>query len=103
MAYIKVDHSKFSAASGAIDTYITQIRNTMNSAEEEVKGLENHWQGTDYAQFHTQWEAVANKESTYNGMVKSLESYSKFLKYAAEKYKDAQTKAINRANSLPKW
>ena len=36
-------------------------------------------------------------------LVMVLINYSKFLKYAAEKYKDAQTKAIDRANRLPKW
>lgn len=103
MAYIKVDHSKFSGAACAVDTYVTQLRNKMNSAEGEVNNMSSIWQGSDYTQFKSQWNKVTNGESTYSEMVKSLESYSKFLKYAAEKYKDAQTKAVNRANSLPRW
>lgn len=103
MAYIKVDHSKFSGAANNVDTYITTLRTKMNSAETEVNGMSDIWQGSDYTQFKAQWNKVTNGESTYSEMVKSLESYSKFLKYAAEKYKDAQTKAVNRANGLPRW
>jgi len=103
MAYIKVDHSKFSESAKAIDDYITMLKNKMMSAEREVNTMSSAWQGEDYTQFKAQWNRVTNDVSTYHDMIKSLESYSEFLKYAAEKYKDAQTKAINRANSLPKW
>ena len=33
----------------------------------------------------------------------ALESYASFLRFAGNKYKDAQTNAVNRANRLPKW
>lgn len=103
MAYIKVDHSKFSGTASAVDSYVTQLRNKMSSAESEVNNMSSIWQGSDFTQFKSQWNKVTNGESTYSEMIKALESYSKFLKYAAEKYKDAQTKAVNRANSLPRW
>ena len=103
MAYIKVDHSKFSSAASAVDTYVNQLRTKMNSAQGEVNSLSSVWQGADYTQFKSQWSKVTNGDSTYSEMIKSLESYSEFLKYAAEKYKEAQTKAVNRANDLPKW
>lgn len=103
MAYIKVDHSKFSESAKAVDDYVTLLKNKMASAEGEVNTMSSVWEGADYTQFKAQWNKVSNDESTYHEMVKALESYSGFLKYAAEKYKDAQTKAINRANNLPKW
>lgn len=103
MAYIKVDHSKFSDTAGAVNTYVTQLRNKMNGAEGEVNNMSSIWQGEDYKQFKSQWDKVTNGESTYSQMIKSLESYSEFLKYAAEKYKEAQARAINRANNLPRW
>ena len=103
MAYIYVNHSEFSNAAGAIDTYINLLRNKLNSAQGEVDNMSNIWQGYDYNQFKVQWNKITAGDSTYSEMIKSLESYSKFLKYAAEKYKDAQARAINRANSLPKW
>ena len=90
-------------AASAVDTYVTQLRNKMNSAQGEVNNMSSIWQGSDYTRFKSQWNKVTSGDSTYSEMVKSLEAYSKFLKYAAEKYKDAQTKAVNRANSLPRW
>ncbi len=103
MAYIKVDHSKFSAASTAVDTYVSNLKKNMKQAENEVDSMAAVWQGVDFTQFKMQWSKVTNNESTYYEMIKALDNYSKFLKYAAEKYKDAQAKAIDRANRLPKW
>ena len=103
MAYIKVDHSQFATTANAVDTYVNQLKSKMNSAEGEVNNMSSIWQGADYTQFKSQWDKVTDGESTYSEMVKSLEAYSSFLKYAAEKYKDSQTKAVNRANLLPRW
>lgn len=103
MAYIKVDHSKFSGAASAVDTYLAQLGKKMNGAKGEVNNMASIWQGSDYTHFKAQWDKVVNGESTYSEMVKSLKSYSEFLKYAAEKYKNAQADAINRANNLPRW
>lgn len=103
MAYIKVDHSKFEAAASAIDTYVSNARKKMNNANGYVNDLSAGWQGDDFSQFKAQWDKVTNNDSTYTQMIKSLESYAKFLRFAASKYKDAQANAINRANSLPRW
>ena len=103
MAYIKVDHSKFGSAASAVDSYVSLMKSKMGSADNEVNLLSASWQGSDYTQFKTEWDKVTNKESTYSEMIKSLESYSKFLKYAESKYKDAQSKAVNRANNLPRY
>lgn len=103
MAYIKVDHSKFTGAANAIDSYVTQMKRKMTSANTEVNNMSSIWQGKDFTRFKSQWNKVTDGESTYSEMIKSMESYSKFLKYAAAKYKDAQTKAINRAGGLPKY
>lgn len=103
MAYIKVDHSKFSSAAGAVDTYVNQLRTNMTKAGSEVDNMSSIWQGSDYTQFNNQWDKVTNKDSTYSEFVKALESYADFLNFAAEKYKKAQINAINRANGLPRW
>lgn len=102
MAYIKVDHSKFESTAVAVDNYVTLMKNRMNSAQGEVTTLSSSWQGADYAQFKAEFNRVDNSDSTHTQMLKSLESYSKYLRYAATKYKDAQTRAVNRANGLPK-
>lgn len=103
MAYIKVDHSKFASTATTIDKYVTLMRNKMNSAQGEVATLSSTWQGADYTQFKTEFNRVDNNDSTHAQMLKALESYSNYLRFAAEKYKKAQTDAVNRANNLPRW
>ena len=103
MAYIKVDHSKFGSAANTIDAYISQMKSKMGSANNEVDLLSSNWQGADYTQFKFEWDKVTNNESTYSEMIKSLEAYSKYLRFAENKYKDAQSKAVNRANNLPRY
>ena len=103
MAYIKVDHSKFAVAASSVDTYLSKMKSKMRSAESEVNAMSSAWQGDDYSQFRRQWDTVDGGDSVYGEMVKALRAYSEFLKHAANKYKDAQTKAVNRANDLPRW
>ena len=103
MAYIKVDHSKFEGAATAVENYVKLMNNKMQSAQGEVTTLSATWQGSDSIQFKNAFDKVDNNDSTHAQMVKSLESYAKFLRYAANKYKEAQSKAVNRANGLPKY
>ena len=103
MAYIKVDHSQFEAAATAVDNYVRVLKTKMSSAQGEVTVLSSTWQGSDYAQFKAEFDRVDNSDSTHAQLVKSLESYAKYLRYAAEKYKGAQARAVNMANNLPKW
>lgn len=101
MAYIKVDHSKFEAAASAIETYVDRMKGKMGAADGEVTKLSAAWQGDDFTQFKVQWDKISGDDSTYSEMKKSFESYAKFLRFAADKYKNAQANAINRANNLP--
>lgn len=103
MAYIKVDHSKFANAANEVDSFVTTMKNKMRSANGEINTLSSTWQGSDFTQFKAEWDKVDNENSTHTQMVKALESYAKFLRYAASKYKDAQARAVNRANSLPRY
>ena len=101
--YIKVDHSRFESTASAIDTYVRTHKNKMNSANGEVNTLSGSWQGTDFTQFKTQWNRVTANDSTSQKMIKAMENYAEFLRFAANKYKEAQTKAVNRAINIPKW
>ena len=101
MAYLKVDHSEFEKTASAIDDYVELLRRKVNvEANSEIERLSASWQGDDNIQFKTQWDKVTDRDSTHYKMMKTLESYAEFLRLAAKKYKDAQTKAINRANGL---
>lgn len=103
MAYIKVDYSKFETTAKAIDNYVSNTKRKMAGANDAVNFLAGSWQGADFNKFKVQWNKVSAGDSTYIQMMKALESYAKYLRFAAQKYKSAQTEAINRANSLPRW
>lgn len=103
MSYIKVDHSKFEAAASATEKYVDLLKKSMNNVQGEVTTLSSSWQGSDFVQFKTEFDKVDNEDSTHVQMLKSLESYAKYLRYAANKYKDAQARAVNRANGLPRY
>lgn len=103
MATIKVDHNQFERAASAIDTYITYMKSNMKRAGSDVVTLSNTWRGKDNIQFRTQWSTVTAKDSTYDQMIKTLESYARYLRYADVQYKTAQNAAINRANGLPRY
>ena len=101
--YIRVDHSKFEDAASAIENYISRMKNKSSLAEGEINNLSAAWQGSDFTQFKVQWEKAVSTDSTYADMKKSFETYAKFLRDAANRYKNAQANAINRANALPRW
>ncbi|MBQ1821537.1 MAG: WXG100 family type VII secretion target [Clostridia bacterium] len=99
---IKVDHSKLESTASQIEQYVQTLKRKMKNADGEINTLSSTWQGKDATQFRSKWNAVTNQDSVYANTVKQLESYAQFLRYAAQKYKEAQTKAINSANSLPR-
>lgn len=100
--YIRVDHSKFESAASAIETYVAKMKNKMSVAEGEINNLAAAWQGSDFSQFRVQWEKAVSTDSTYADMKKSFETYANFLRDTANRYKNAQANAINRANALPR-
>lgn len=103
MSYIKVNHSELESTAKQVDSCVSNLKSKMSSANGKVSALASGWAGSDFTQFLSQWKTVDNSDSTYYKLIKALESYSDYLSYAASKYKDAQTDAVNRANSLPKY
>lgn len=103
MANIKVDHSQFERTASAIDTYIRNHKSKMNSIDNSITALGTAWQGSDYSQLQNEWQQIKGADSISDKMLKSLDSYADFLRFAANKYKSAQANAINRANRLPRY
>lgn len=103
MANIKVDHSQFEKAASSIESYITKHKNKMKSIEQSVASLGTSWQGEDYNQLKKECQQMSASGSTSDKMIKSLDNYADFLRFAANKYKSAQANAINRANKLPRY
>lgn len=103
MSYIKVDHSRLGSTADAVESYVELMKNKMRSADKEISALSFNWKGQDSNEYKMKWNTVCDDDSTYTKMMSSLKSYAGFLRYSAEKYKDAQTKAVNRANRLPRY
>lgn len=102
MAYIKVDHKKMLATATQIDEYIAQLDKNMASIDAAVISLEREWSGEDYQQVKTEWDEINSSGSTTDKMKKSLKTYASTLREASKLYKEAQSRAINRANILCK-
>ena len=102
MSYIKVDHSKLESTATEVEEYVALLKRKMNDAQCRVSTLSSSWQGNDFAKFQEQFNQVYNEDSTYVQMIKELESYARYLRYAAEKDKKTQADAVDRARKLPK-
>ena len=99
---INADTAKLENTASEIETYITQLKQKMQAAQSEIRTLSSSWQGADATQFQTKWNGVTAADSVYAVTLKQLDSYAQYLRYAAKKYRDAQTAAVNAANRLPK-
>lgn len=98
--YIRVNHSQFESTATAIESYLSKHKKNMAAAGQEVAALGQTWQGKDFTEFQHKWTKVTDNGSTSHAMITSLENYAKALRYAASQYKDAQAKAVNKANWL---
>lgn len=103
MANIKVDYSQFEKTASAIETYISQHKKRMRAIDNSVVSLNTVWQGNDYEQLKKEWQQIKSDGSTSDRMLKALDNYAEYLRFAANKYKSAQANAISRANKLPKY
>ena len=102
MAYIQTDHQQLKATAAAVDTYVETLKTDMKKARQQVYQLTRQWEGPDAEAYRERWVQASEQDSTYGQMVKTLQNYADYLRYAAEQYRNAQSNAVNRANGLPK-
>ncbi len=102
MAYIKVNHQKLLSSADQIDNYIAAMDKHMRNMESAIVSMGADWKGEDYLQLKKEWNEINSTGSTTDKMKTSLKSYAGTLREAAKLYKDAQMRAINRANNLCK-
>lgn len=98
--FIEVDYTEFERAADAVEDYAASQKQKMTMAGQEVTKLGASWQGKDFQQFQAKWNQIDDRSSTAGALQQSLEDYAKALRYAADQYKKAQKKAIDKANSL---
>lgn len=103
MAYINVNHKKLETTAAVIDNYITKHKKNMKNIDREMDTLAAAWKGMDYEAVKKEWEEMQASGSTSAKMIKTLSSYADYLRMAKAKYVEAQSKAVNRAERLPKW
>ena len=102
MAYIKVNHQKLLAAADEVDRYILKLDKNMSIVDSALRSLGNEWKGADYQQVKTEWSEINSSGSTTDKMKTTLKSYAGSLREASKLYKEAQTRAVNRADALCK-
>lgn len=102
MAYIKADIIQFNQTADSIDEYIRKTENHMKSIDSTIASLGAAWQGDDYNQTCKEWNEINSKGSTTDKMLISLKNYANAIRKSGNKYKSAQSRAINRANILCK-
>ena len=100
--YIKTDTGRLKSTADAIEKYVSDTRSHMDKATTRVNvNLLANWNGTDYAEFQNKWSGLNEDGSANTQMLKALESYANYLRYAAQVYEAAQQSAADRANKLP--
>lgn len=100
MAYIRIRLSELENTVAAIENYVADMHKNMSAAAGEVDILGSRWQGEDYAQFRVKWSSLTDDASVFTQMSNALRDYAGFLKYAEDRYKKAQIKALSSANTL---
>ena len=100
---IDVDRKQLTSSASAIDSYVEAMKKHMDSADSEVRNLASVWEGRDYAAFQSRWNKVTDRDSVYTNWQNALKNYAELLRFAEEKYKNAQKNAVERANRLPRW
>ena len=104
MAKIQVDYKKLDAAADAIERYIEKHKNKMRNSDNAMTQLANSWSGPDYAATLRLWKKVEEDNSSASKkMISALQNYANYLREASKKYKEAQSRAVERANRLPRW
>ena len=102
MAYIKVDHGRLERAAAAADECVGTVRSRMNSIDSGITYLGSSWSGKDYDSVRSEWREMSSDSSTTGNMLRAIDGYADSIRAASRKYREAQRRAINRANTLCK-
>lgn len=102
MARIRVDHSRLNTVADTVETDAKGIKSQMAKAQLSVMQMAFGWQGKDASKFLKKWETNYEANAAYKLTIDQMEAYARYLRYAAKLYRDAQIKALNTANKLPR-
>ena len=102
MAYIKVDCREMHKVADHIDQYIARMEKSVTEMDDAICTVGADWKGADYRQVKNEWNEIKGPGSTTDNMKQLLKNYADSVREAAQLYKEAQSRAINRANNLCK-
>ena len=97
MSSISIDHSQLERNADAMDKAVEIYRQDFARIKRDVQSLSEAWKGKDYLAYQAKWDEFAGKNSPTEKAIAMQEEMSKFLRYAAVKYKQAQAHAITKA------
>ena len=100
MSYIKVNYQKLVIAAEKIKDYVLKFERNMKYIEDSVFELNENWKGQDYDAFKIYWKEIYSAKTPSDMTKISMEKYAEALRESAEQYREAQIRAINRANTL---
>lgn len=101
MGYIiNVDTDVLDDTANTIDNYVKCQKDSMIYLNKKVLLIKEYYKGTDADEFQKKWQNINSSTSSSKLLLNGLESYSRYLKYASESYKEAKNNAINRAKML---
>ena len=100
--YIRTDIEKMRATASEIEKYVSEARALLDDATFQVHHrLPVAWQGADFNLFKAKWCVNVDSASANEKMLYALESYARYLNFAAQVYETAQKKAAFSASQLP--
>ena len=101
MAYINVTPQKLEQTADVINGYVDTHKKKMNEASSAMSKLGTTWEGEDFKATQQKWSEITADDSTISQAATSLQNYADYLRFAAQQYKSAQQKAVDRAYRLP--
>ncbi|MDE6952179.1 MAG: hypothetical protein K2P09_00030 [Erysipelotrichales bacterium] len=103
MGYIiEVNHKDIKDTASIVRQYVVFQNKKMKTLSIQVDMITKHWQGEDFNSFLQKWKGIDAKGSITRNLVENLSDYANYLDFVANMYIDIQSKAVNRADRLPK-
>ena len=102
MAYINFNHKKMIDTAEEIEECVVRLEQNMENIDSAVVALGSEWKGIDYNQVKAEWDEINAEYSTTDKMKTNLKNYATSIRGASKLYKEAQVRAVNRANALCK-
>lgn len=100
---VKVDHKALSKQASDIKGEVDEILKEINNIKEAQGEVKISWKGRDADEYFKVANMLVLSNEEYDGftfLVNGLKNHQTFLEFAAEEYKELQTRAIREARKF---